>query len=126
MDAELVAAGRRLARVNLWRIFAISALVTVVAASQLGAGQADVLRLVVIALCCVLVYRGHRWALWLLGLLTVGAGALMVVLSLAMPALDWTYRVVLGVLGAVQVLAFVILLKAPEVRAFMDAQRGAE
>ena len=123
-DGE-VAAGRRLARVNLWRIFAISALVTGVAwSSRAGAGAMDALRLLAIAVCCVQVYRGRRWALWLLGLLTVGAGALMVALSLVLPTLDWAVRVTMGVLGAVQLLAFVILVKAPEVRAYMAARRA--
>jgi len=116
-------AGRLLVRTNLWRIFWVSAVVTWIASrsptSTLGGTWG---RLAVIALCCLLVYQGRRWALWLLGLLTVFAGLMMVVVAFTIPDMSWTNRIIWGVSGAVQVLAFVILVKAPEVRAFMSAQ----
>ena len=123
MDDPLVN-GKSLTRVNLWRIFAVSVIVTWIGASQPEAAATAWPRLVLIGLCCVLVYRGYRWALWVLGLLTVLAGAFMVVLAFVMADLHWTDRVLFGVLGALQVAAFVILSRAPEVRAFMAAQRG--
>jgi hypothetical protein len=120
-DAEL-AVGRALTRTNLWRIFWISAVVGLMSSSVLGA--AAWLRVALIGFVCLLVYRGLRGALWVLGLLTVFAGVMMVFTAVARPGFDWTDRVLFGVLGVVQVLAFVILLKAPEVRAFMEGQRG--
>lgn len=111
-------------RVNLWRIFWVSAVVTWLAA---GAADANLVatwgRLVIIGLCCLLVWRGSRRALWALGLFTVFAGGAMFVMALVMKGLDWTDRIVFAIAGGVQVLAFVILLKAPEVRAFMAAQK---
>jgi hypothetical protein len=115
--------GRALARTNLWRIFSISVVVSVVAARG-PAGDAVWARLFVIGLACLLVYRGLRWALWLLGILTVFAGLAMVAVGIGVEGIDWTNRVLLAVGGAVQVLAFVILARAPEVRAFMAAQRA--
>lgn len=121
-DDEL-AAGRALTRVNLWRIFGVSALVALLSSRSSGDTGAAWLRLLAIGLSCLLVYKGLRWALWLLGLLTVLAGAAMMVVGLMGVSLHWTDRVVFSVGGAVQVLAFLILLKAPEVRSFMEHQR---
>lgn len=87
-------------------------------------GNAAWLRLAAIALMCVLVYRGRRWALWLLGFFAVLAGGFLVVLAFVTPNMSVFDRALFGVLGAVQVLAFVILVKAPSVRAFMAAQRS--
>ncbi len=117
--------GRSLLRVNLWRIFWVSAVVTYFA-SQAGAdvGRSAYMRLAAIALMCVLVHRGYRGALWGLGLFTVLAGVLMVVMALTTPALQLFDRALFAVLGAVQVIAFVILVKAPAVRAFMATQRA--
>lgn len=124
MTDALVADGRALTRVNLWRIFAVSAVVTWIAARAPGANAALWPRLGLILLACLLVYRGYRWALWLLGFLTVLAGSMMVVLAVAKEGMHWTDRIMFGVPGAFQVLAFLILVKAPEVRAFMEAQRA--
>lgn len=115
--------GRALMRTNLWRIMWVSIVVATMSASVLGA--AAWLRVVVIGLVSVLVHRGRRGALWLLGVLTVFAGLGMVVVALGRPELDWTTRVMFGVLGAAQALSFLILAKAPEVRRFMEHQRGA-
>ncbi|MDB4907718.1 MAG: hypothetical protein JWO05_2502 [Gemmatimonadetes bacterium] len=116
--------GRSLVRVNLWRIFWVSAVVTWLAAGSAGSNPVATWgRLAVIALCCVLVWRGSRRALWALGLFTVFAGAAILVIAFAMKGLDWIDRVVFAIAGGVQVLAFVILVKAPEVRAFMAAQK---
>jgi hypothetical protein len=115
--------GRVLVRTNLWRIFWVSAVVTWIASGSPTSTLAGTWgRLAVIALCCLLVYNGRRWALWLLGMLTVFAGLMMVVVAFTIPEMSWTNRIIWGVSGAVQVLAFVILLKAPEVRAFMIVQ----
>jgi hypothetical protein len=115
--------GRTLMRVNLWRIFWVSAVVAFFASRATGAGSSAWLRLGAIALMCLLVYRGLRWALWLLGAFTVLAGALMVVLAFTTPGMQLFDRALFAVLGAVQVIAFVILVKAPSVRAFMASQR---
>ncbi len=117
------AEGRGLTRTNLWRIFWISTVVSVVAAQDTP-GNAIWARLLVIGLSCLLVYRGLRWALWLLGALTVFAGLAMVLVGVLRGGLDWTNRLLFAAGGVVQVLAFVILVRAPEVRAFMDAQRA--
>jgi hypothetical protein len=119
-DAEL-SEGRALTRTNLWRIFWVSLVVGMMSASILGA--AAWLRVLMIGLVCLLVHRGRRWALWLLGLLTVFAGVGMVVVAVVRAELHWTDRMMFGVLGAAQVLSYVILAKAPEVRRFMDHQR---
>ncbi len=121
-DAELEE-GRALVRTNLWRIFWVSAIVAWLGSRS--AGNLAWLRLVAIALACLLAYRGLRWGLWLLGVLTVFAGAMMIGLALTVPGLEWTDRVLLAGGGMVQVLAFLILLNAPEVRAFMEHQRRA-
>ncbi len=113
--------GQALVRINLWRIFGVSAVVASLSAPSAGASAW--LRLVAIALACLLVYRGLRWALWLLGSMTILAGALMLYLALAGSAMPLADRVLFGVCGTVQVLAFVILARAPEAREFMDAQR---
>jgi cytochrome c oxidase subunit IV len=123
MADSAAAEGRALTRTNLWRIFWISAVVSAVAAQE-GANLQVWARLFFIGLACVLVYRGLRWALWLLGVLTVFAGLAMVFVAVMWQRLDWPNRVLLAAGGIVQVLAFVILLRAPEVRAFMDAQRA--
>lgn len=123
-DPELIAEGGRLARVNLWRLFAISAVVSWVGRGGPD-GVAGWLRLALIGLFCVLVYRGMRWALVVLGLLTVLAGVLMVGLAFVMADMPAASRLLLGVLGVVQVSAFLILYNAPEVRAFMAARRAA-
>ncbi len=116
--------GRALTRVNLWRIFWVSAMVTYFAAqSQPVEASAAYLRLAAIALMCVLVYRGYRGALWGLGFFTALAGALMVIMAVSNTSLRLLDRTLFGVLGGVQVLAFLILLKAPEVKEFMRAQR---
>jgi hypothetical protein len=119
-DTELIE-GRALVRTNLWRIFIISACVAWIASSSTG--SAAWMRLIVIGLVCLLVYRGLRWALWLLGALTLIAGLMMIGVALARPELHWTDRYLFAAAGAVQVLAFVILLKAPEARQFMQHQR---
>jgi hypothetical protein len=119
-----LAEGRALMRTNLWRILWVSIVVATMSASVLGATAW--LRVAVIALVSVLVHRGRRGALWLLGLLTVFSGLGMVVVALVRPELDWTIRVMFGVLGAAQALSFLILFKAPEVRRFMEHQRGAD
>lgn len=123
VPAAQLAEGRTLVRVNLWRIFWVSAVVAWVAARAEGTGSTAWLRLAAIALMCVLVYRGRRWALWMLGFFAVLAGVLMVLLALLSPKLQLFDRVLFALLGAVQVIAFVILVKAPSVRAFMAAQR---
>jgi hypothetical protein len=117
-----LAEGRALMRTNLWRILWVSIVVATMSASVLGATAW--LRVVVIGLVSVLVHRGRRGALWLLGLLTVFAGIGMVVVALLRPELDWTVRVMFAVLGAAQALSFLILFKAPEVRRFMEHQRA--
>lgn len=122
MDAEL-AEGRSLTRTNLWRIFWVAVVVASMSSSILGA--AAWIRVALIGLVCLLVHRGRRGALWLLGALTVFAGAGMVVIAVVRGDLQWTDRVLFGVLGTAQVLSFVILLKAPEVRRFMEHQRSA-
>lgn len=117
--------GRALVRVNLWRIFWVSAVVTYFASrSPAAEGIAAYLRLAAIALMCVLVYRGYRGALWGLGFFTALAGALMVVMAVTTTSLRLFDRALFGVLGGVQVLAFLILWKAPEVQEFMRAQRA--
>lgn len=121
-DDALVTEGRKLARTNLWRIIWVSAVVAMMSAPVLGI--AAWLRLAMISLVSVLVYRGLRVALWVLGGLTVFAGVGMVVVAAVRGDLHWTDRVLFGVLGAAQVLSFVILFKAPEVRRFMEHQRG--
>ena len=83
------------------------------------------LRLAAIALLCLLVYRGLRLALWALGIFAVLAGALMVFAAVVRPDLPVTTRLLFGATGALQVAAFVILVKAPAVRTFMAAQRAA-
>jgi peptidoglycan/LPS O-acetylase OafA/YrhL len=120
--SDAVVDGGALVRTNLWRIFGVSALVASVAAPSTG--SAAWLRLAAIGLACLLVYRGLRWALWLLGSMTIIAGALMVYLAVATDGMDWTYRVLFGVCGMVQVLAFLILVRAPEARQFMESQRS--
>ena len=116
--------GRSLVRTNLWRIFWVSAVITWIASGSPSSTAAGTWgRLAVIALCCALVYRGRRWALWLLGLLTVFAGLLMVITAFTTPGLEWTNRTLWGVSGAVQVVAFVILAKATEVRSYMRAKQ---
>jgi hypothetical protein len=119
-DTELIE-GRALVRTNLWRIFFISACVAWIAARS--SGSEAWMRLVVIGLVCLLVYRGLRWALWLLGALTLFAGLMMIGVALARPELHWTDRYLFAAAGVVQVLAFLILLKAPEARQFMEHQR---
>jgi hypothetical protein len=119
-DTELIG-GRELVRTNLWRIFLISACVASLASRS--AGGASWMRLIVVGLVCLLVYRGFRWALWLLGALTVFAGLMMIGVALARADLHWTHRYLFAVAGAVQLFAFVILLKAPEAREFMGHQR---
>lgn len=119
---DAIADGRSLVQTNLLRIVWVSAVVAWLSAPMLGA--AAWLRLAMIVLVCVLVYRGLRGALWVLGALTVFAGVGMSVLAVIRAELHWSTRVMFAVLGAVQVLAFVILLKAPEVRRFMEHQRG--
>jgi hypothetical protein len=119
-DTELID-GRALVRTNLWRIFFISACVAWIASRSTG--SAAWMRLIVIGLVCLLVYRGLRWALWLLGALTLLAGLMMIGVALARPELHWTNRYLFAAAGVVQVLAFVILLKAPEARQFMEHQR---
>lgn len=117
--------GRSLLRVNLWRIFWVSAVVTFFAAqARAESGTSAYLRLAAIAFMCVLVYRGYRGALWGLGFFTALAGALMVVMAFTTPALRLFDRALFAVLGAVQVIAFIILVKAPAVRAFMATQRA--
>ena len=118
-----LAEGRTLMRVNLWRIFWVSAVVAFFASRAAGTGMSAWLRLGAIALMCLLVYRGLRWALWLLGAFTVLAGALMVLLAFTTPGMQLFDRALFAVLGAVQVIAFVILVKAPSVSAFMASQR---
>ena len=117
-----LADGRALTRVNLGRIVGVAAVIAAMSSPLLGA--AAWLRLAMIALVSVLVYRGMRGALWALGVLTVFAGVGMVFVALVRGELSWTDRVLFAVLGAVQVLAFVILLKAPEVQRFMAHQRA--
>ena len=122
-----LAEGRALARINLWRIFWVSAIVTMLAV-QGDSGQdttAAWLRLAAIALLCLLVYRGLRLALWALGVFAVLAGALMVFAAVVRPDLPVATRLLFGATGALQVAAFVILVKAPAVRAYMAAQRAA-
>jgi hypothetical protein len=119
-DTEVIE-GRGLVRTNLWRIFLISACVASLASGSTG--SASWMRLVVIGLVCLLVYRGFRWALWLLGALSVFAGLMMIGVALTRPDLHWTDRYLFAAAGVVQVLAFVILLKAPEAREFMTHQR---
>jgi hypothetical protein len=117
--------GRSLTRINLWRIFWVSAIVTMLAV-QGNSGQnasAAWLRLAAIALLCLLVYRGLRWALWALGVFAVLAGALMVFAAVAKPEMSVATRLLFGATGALQVAAFVILVRAPAVRTFMAAQR---
>ena len=117
--------GRRLTIVNLLRVFIIAAGITITATITAPAGSAtnaNWLRLAVIALCCLLTFRGRRWALYLLGVLTAFAALLMVVIALGRPMGHWSLRVLFGGLGAVQLLAYLILLRAPEVRAFMASQ----
>jgi hypothetical protein len=121
MNTTELIEGRALVRTNLWRIFFISACVAWVAAETLA--SAAWMRLIVIGLVCLLVYRGLRWALWLLGALTVFAGLSMIAIALIRPDLHWTDRYLFAAAGVVQVLAFVILLKAPEAREFMRHQR---
>ena len=117
--------GRSLVRTNLWRIFWVSAVVTLIASESPSSTVAGTWgRLAVIALCCLLVYQGRRWALRLLGLLTVFAGLLMVITAFTTPGLEWTIRTLWGVSGAVQVIAFVILAKANEVRSYMCAKQA--
>lgn len=120
-SVDELAEGRALMRTNLWRILWVSIVVATMSASVLGA--AAWLRVAVIGLVSLLVHRGRRGALWLLGVLTVFAGTGMVVVALVRGELDWTTRVMFGVLGAAQALSFVILFKAPEVRRFMEHQR---
>jgi hypothetical protein len=119
-DTELIE-GRALVRTNLWRIFIISACVAWIASGSTG--SAAWMRLIVIGLVCFLVYRGLRWALWVLGALTLIAGLMMIGVAFARPELHWTDRYLFAAAGVVQVLAFVILLKAPEAREFMEHQR---
>ena len=119
-DDEL-AQGRALTRTNLWRIVWVSAVVAALSARIVG--PVSWLRLAVIALVSLLVYRGLRGALWVLGVLTVFAGAGMAVVALVRTDMRWADRLLFGGLGVVQVLAFVILLKAPEVQRFMAHQR---
>ena len=119
-DTELIE-GRALVRTNLWRIFFISACVAWMG-SRTG-GSATWMRLIVIGLVSLLVYRGLRWALWLLGALTLLAGLIMIGVGLTRPELHWTDRYLFAVAGGVQVLAFLILLRAPEARQFMEHQR---
>jgi hypothetical protein len=117
--------GRSLVRTNLWRIFWVSAVVTWIASGSASSTVAGTWgRLAVIALCCLLVYQGRHWGLWLLGLLTVFAGLLMVITAFTTPGLEWTTRTLWGVSGAVQVIAFVILAKATEVRSYMRAKQA--
>ena len=120
---ELLDEGRSLARVNLWRIFWVSAFVTWLGAQASNQALVGALRIVMIGLMCVLVYRGFRWALWLLGALTVLAGVLMVGVAVGKAGLEPLDRALFAVGGAVQVAAFVILLRAPAVSAFMRSQR---
>lgn len=125
-DAAELQLGRMLVRTNLWRIVWVAVVVHMIAGGAPDANvPATVARLVMIGLTAWLVYRGLRWALWLLGALTVLAGVFMVVVALVTPALDWTLRALFAVAGAAQVFAFLVLVKAPEVRAFMQAQRDA-
>ena len=111
--------GRHITRVNLWRLFAVSVTVTWMAVPRASSGW---LRLAAIALCCLLVYRGSRPALAGLGLLTVLAGTTLALTSLSGHATSLIGRIVGGSLGVLQVVAFVILARAPEVRAFMSEQ----
>jgi hypothetical protein len=119
-----VAEGRRLTVVNLGRIGGVAALVTWIASARTDGPStaATAARLGLIALSAALVYRGVRWALWLLGALTLGAAGMMVVIA-ATGGLSWPDAVVFAVGGLVSILAFIILLRAPEVKAFMTAQR---
>jgi hypothetical protein len=124
-DAEL-RLGRALVRTNLWRIVWVSLVVGGVAASAPGARPlASAARLGLIVLTALLVYRGLRWALWLLGAMTVLAGIAMVVVAFVHPDLDWLPRALFAVGGTAQVLSFLVLVKAPEVRAYMASRRGA-
>ena len=123
--SDSLAEGRALTRINLWRIFWVSAVVTLLAAQGHSGQDASAawLRLAAIGLLCLLVYRGLRWALWLLGLFAVVAGALMLYTAIANRDLSIATRFLFGATGALQVAAFVILAKAPAVRAFMASQR---
>jgi hypothetical protein len=124
VDDEPVSDGRTLTHVNLSRIFVVSVIVTLIGTRAPDSGAANWQRLGLILLCCLLVYRGYRWALWLLGVLAVLAGGFMVVLAFGMSGMHWTDRILFGVPGALQVAAFFVLIKAPQVRAFMAAQRA--
>ena len=112
-EPDLLTEGRSLVRVNLWRIFWVSAFVAWLGGRTAEAGSTALLRVIVIALLCLLVYRGYRWALWALGVFTVIAGVIMVGIAVVSSALQPIDRALLGVAGGVQVAAFVILLRAP-------------
>ena len=121
MPDDIIAEGRHLARVNLWRVFAANAGVAWVASPS--SGTSAWLRLALIGFCCLLVYRGLRWALTLLGLLTFLAAVLSVVLAFAHPGMHWATRILFGGLGFASGLSYIILYQAPEIRVFMATQR---
>ncbi len=71
-----------------------------------------------------LIYRGHGWARWLVGILSL-LGVILVVVALPRTTLSspWVALPILAALAAAASAA--ILLLSPDVRAFQRAQRSA-